>query len=381
MESARTEPGDSTAPVRTRVALILGGVSSEHGVSCLTGASVLGSIDTDRYEVVGVGITPSGRWVQLGTDEIAALQVSDGRLPTIGDDRPDAVWYREGDAVHIATREGDRLVDPHQVDVAFTLLHGPFGEDGTVQGLFEVLGLRYVGAGVMSSAVGMDKQVMKQVMASAGLPIGPFVPVPARLWAEDRAACLDAIASLSFPVYVKPARGGSSIGITRVASIDGVEDAVAEAQKWDPKVIVEEGFVDAREVECGVLGSHDGRPEASEVAEIVMHTADAFYDFESKYLPDEQVTLSVPADLESDLAQQVRDIAVRTFEAFDGEGLARVDTFITREGRVVVNEINTMPGFTAHSMYPRVWAASGVEYPELISRLIELALARPLGLR
>lgn len=374
-------PHGADATEKLTIALVVGGSSSEHGVSCLTGASVAGAIDSTRYQIIGVGVTPSGRFVQLSADDIAALRVEDGRLPSLGDNRPDAVWFRDGEHVVVATRDGDQLVDRHRVDLAFTLLHGPFGEDGTVQGMFEMLGLRYVGAGVMTSAVGMDKQVMKQVMASAGLPIGPFATITPQQWEQDRTACLDAVASLCLPVYVKPARGGSSIGITRVTDLADLPDAVAAAQKWDPKVIVEEGFVDAREIECGVLGSLDGRPEASQVAEIVMQTEDAFYDFESKYLPDEQVRLDVPADLDSDIAEQVRDLAVRTFEVFGCEGLARVDTFFTHEGRVVVNEINTMPGFTEHSMYPRMWAASGVAYPELISRLIELALARPLGLR
>lgn len=370
------------ADQRVRVALIVGGSSSEHGVSCLTAANVVRAIDADRYEVVGVGITKSGRWIQLESASIAALRVEDGRLPQLSEEHPNAVWLSAGEAVQIADRDGDTLVNVHDVDVAFALLHGPYGEDGTIQGLFEMLGLRYVGAGVAASAVGMDKQITKQVLAAAGLPIGPFVAITPQEWRDDPAASLDAVASLSFPVFVKPARGGSSIGISRVDSMADLGAAIALAQEHDPKVIVEAGFINAREIECGVLGGSDGgAPEASLVAEVVMHADDGFYDFESKYLPDEQVSLMVPAELDADLAARVRQLAISAFTATGCEGMARVDTFITHEGLVVINEINTMPGFTEHSMFPLMWNASAVAYPELVSRLLDLALRRPLGLR
>ena len=248
-----------------------------------------------------------------------------------------------------------------------------------------MMGTRYVGAGVLASAVGMDKHFMKLVLSASGLPVGPFVTVTPGEWARDRAACLDAVASLRFPVFVKPARGGSSLGITKVESADGdeaLEAAIAFAQQYDPKVVVEEGFVGARELECGVLSDVDGgAPLASEIAEIRVHSASGFYDFEAKYLPEEQVDLDVPARVDPEVADEVRALAVRTFEAVGCEGLARVDVFLTHDHRVVVNEINTMPGFTAHSMFPRMWAASGLAYPELIDRLITLALRRPVGLR
>ena len=266
--------------------------------------------------------------------------------------------------------------------MAFALLHGPFGEDGTIQGMFEMMGTRYVGAGVLASAVGMDKIYMKLVLAASGLPIGPFVPVLPRDWARDRTACLEAVAALHHPLYVKPARGGSSLGITRVADGEDLVAAIEHAQQFDPKVIIEEGFVDARELECGVLGGLDGAdPEASQVAEIRVHSESGFYDFEAKYLPEEQVDLDVPADVDPEIAEEVRRLAVRTFEAIGCEGLARVDVFVTRDRKVHVNEINTMPGFTAHSMFPRMWAAGGMDYPELVDRLLQLALERPVGLR
>jgi D-alanine-D-alanine ligase len=392
-----TEPDLATRPEaarRVRVALVFGGVSSEHGVSCLTAGGVFAALDTDRYEVLGVGITRTGRWVLVDEDTLRGLEVVDGRLPELSEDAPDAVLMTHGPGSRLAVRDSVSYgnVDSHSalswlgpVDVALSLLHGPFGEDGTIQGLFEMMGTRYVGAGVLASAVGMDKHYMKLLLAASGLPVGPFVAVTAADWARDRAACLDAIATLRYPLFVKPARGGSSLGISKVdrgSDDSALQAAIAHAQEFDPKVVVEEGFVDARELECGVLSDlGGGRPLASQIAEIRVHSASGFYDFEAKYLPEEQVDLDVPALIDADVADEVRELAVRTFEAIGCEGLARVDVFLTREHRVVVNEINTMPGFTAHSMFPRMWAASGLDYPELINRLITLALQRPVGLR
>ena len=385
-------PGARPAAARrTRVALVFGGVSSEHGVSCLTAAGVFGALDPERYEVLGVGITRTGRWVLVDDDTLRGLEVADGRLPELSEQAPDAMLLTHGPGSRLAVRDDVSYggVDRHSalswlgpVDVALSLLHGPFGEDGTIQGLFEMMGTRYVGAGVLASAVGMDKHFMKLVLAASGLPVGPFVTITPAEWARDRAACLEAVASLRYPVFVKPARGGSSLGISKVDDGSGLVAAIEEAQRFDPKVVVEEGFVDARELECGVLSDPDGgRPQASAVAEIRVHSASGFYDFEAKYLPEEQVDLDVPALVDPAVADEVRALAVRTFEAVGCEGLARVDVFVTREGRVVVNEINTMPGFTPHSMFPRMWAASGLDYPALVDRLIELALARPVGLR
>ncbi len=372
---------------RVRVALVFGGISSEHGVSCLTAAGVRGALDPERYEVLGIGITPTGRWVLVDDDTLSSLAVADGRLPELSEEAADAVLLREGAGTGLARREQAgparaALAELGRIDVAFALLHGPFGEDGTIQGLFEMMGVRYVGAGVLASAVGMDKQVMKLVLAASGLPVGPFVSLPPARWASDRAGCLEAVAALGFPVFVKPARGGSSLGISRVDRPEDLEAAVEEARAFDPKVIVEEGFIGARELECGVLADlHGGPPTASPVAEIRVQSASGFYDFEAKYLPEEQVALDVPAQIPDELAERVRALALATFEAIGSEGLARVDVFVTREGQVVVNEINTMPGFTPHSMFPRMWAAGGLAYPALVDRLVQLALHRPLGLR
>ena len=386
VDGARTEP-----PRRVRVAVVFGGTSSEHGVSCLTAAGVFSALDPDRYDPIGVGITRSGRWVVVDDQTIAKLRVEGGALPELSEDAADAVLMTHGAGSELAVRDDvsygaverrSALSWLGPVDVALSLLHGPFGEDGTIQGLFEMMGTRYVGAGVLASAVGMDKHYMKLVLAASGVPVGPFVAITPAEWERDEAACREAVAALHYPVFVKPARGGSSLGISRVDTPEELDHALAEARRFDPKVVVEEGFVGARELECGVLADVDGGPPvASAIAEIRVHSASGFYDFEAKYLPEEQVDLDVPAAVDPDVADQVRALALRTFEAVGCEGLARVDVFLTGDGRVVVNEINTMPGFTAHSMFPRMWAASGLDYPALVDRLITLALRRPVGLR
>ncbi len=365
---------------RPRVAVIFGGTSSEHAVSCLTAASVVKAIDHDRYEVVGIGITTEGRWVRVAAEQMRELTVHRTTLPQLPADAVDALLLRGATGTELATRAEGAILGVGAVDVAFALLHGPFGEDGTIQGMFEMTGVPYVGSGVLASAVGMDKHYMKLVLSASAIPVGPFVVATRSGWEHDRAAVLESVAAMTFPVYVKPARGGSSLGITKVSRPDDVPAAVAEAQRFDPKVIIEQGFEGVRELECGVLEDADG-PQASVVAEIRMHTDSGFYDFEAKYLPEEQVDLDVPADLEDGLSDRIRELAVRTFTTLGCEGLARVDFFLTRDGRLILNEINTMPGFTEHSMYPRVWAASGVDYPELIDRLIRRALHRPTGLR
>ncbi len=367
---------------RHRLAVVFGGTSSEHGVSCLTAAGVLSALDRDRFDVVGIGITRTGRWILVDSETIGRLGVTDGRLPELSENAAEAMLMRVSSGSELAVREQSVLSHLGPVDVALALLHGPFGEDGTIQGLFEMMGTRYVGAGVLASAVGMDKHYLKLVLAASGLPIGPFVAITAAEWRRDRAACLETISVLHYPLFVKPARGGSSLGITKVDEAAGLEQAIEVAHAYDPKIIIEQGFVGARELECGVLDDlGGGSPLASVVAEVRVHSASGFYDFEAKYLPEEQVDLDVPADIRPELADQVQQLAIKTFEAIGCEGLARVDVFVTHDGHVVINEINTMPGFTPHSMFPRMWAASGVPYPELVERLITLALRRPVGLR
>ncbi|WP_418276434.1 D-alanine--D-alanine ligase family protein [Isoptericola jiangsuensis] len=371
------------APARKpRVALLFGGRSGEHGISAATAAGVLGAIDRDAYDVVPVGITRRGRWV-VAADDAERWQITDGALPEVTAD--------DGAEVVLSLTAGERslrMLEPGQVptvlgevDVVFPVLHGPFGEDGTVQGLLELADVHYVGAGVLASAVGMDKHFMKLVLAGHGIPVGPYVVIKPHEWATDPSGCLDRVAALGLPLFVKPARAGSSLGITRVDDLADLTAAVEAAREHDPKVIVEAG-IEGREIECAVLGGRDGaRARASLPGEIVVDGTHAFYDFEAKYLDEAHVQLACPADLPDDVVAQIRDLAVRTFEAVEAEGLSRVDVFVTPDQQVVVNEINTMPGFTPFSMYPRMWQATGMSYPELVDELIQLALARPTGLR
>jgi D-alanine-D-alanine ligase len=368
---------------KPRVALLFGGRSGEHAISASTAAGVLGAIDRDKYDVVPVGITREGRWVVAdGTPE--RWQITDGRLPEVTAD--------SGAEVVLSLTQGERTLRVleagqvpavlGEVDVVFPLLHGPFGEDGTVQGLLELADVRYVGAGVLASAVGMDKHFMKLVLAGHGLPVGPYTVIRPRDWARNPQVCTQTVETLGLPLFVKPARAGSSLGITRVDDLADLPAAVEAARVHDPKVIVE-AAVHGREIECAVLGGRDGGPpRASLPGEIVVdHDSHAFYDFEAKYLDEAHVQLRCPADLPEHLIEEVRRLAVRTFEAVGAEGLSRVDVFVTPDERVVVNEINTMPGFTPFSMYPRMWEASGMSYPELVDELIQLALERPTGLR
>jgi D-alanine-D-alanine ligase len=367
---------------RPRVMVVFGGRSGEHGISCATAGGVLRAIDRDRYDVVPVGITRDGRWV-VAADEPERWEITAGRLPeVIASDGEVVVPLSVGDR---RLRVLDALEPPRElgeVDVVFPLLHGPFGEDGTLQGLLELADVRYVGAGVLASAVGMDKHMMKLVLAGHGLPVGPFEVIRPGELERDPEAVVARVKALGLPLFVKPARAGSSLGISRVDDLADLAAAIDVAREHDPKVVVEAAIV-GREIECGVLGGRAGeRPRASLPGEIlVTDPRHMFYDFEAKYLDEAGVTLACPADLPPEVVADVQEAAVRSFEAVGCEGIARVDVFVTPEGRVVVNEINTMPGFTPYSMYPRMWQASGVTYPELVDELVALALARPTGLR
>ncbi len=265
------------------------------------------------------------------------------------------------------------------IDVVFPVLHGPWGEDGTIQGLLELAGIPYVGSGVFASAACMDKGHMKAALRGAGLEVGPYEIITPRQWENDRAAVLARVAGLGTPMFVKPARAGSSVGISRVTDPADLVAAIELARSHDPRVIVEAGLVGVREVECGVIDGPDG-PAASVCAEIIVRPGHDFYDFEAKYLED-AADLVVPADLPAEVVDQVRSLAVRAFEGLACEGLARVDFFVTADGRAIVNEVNTMPGFTSISMFPRVWQAAGMSYPELVDHLIRDALRRGTGLR
>jgi D-alanine-D-alanine ligase len=379
-DQPRPESTDPS-PHKPRVAIVFGGRSSEHSVSCATAAGVMKAINRDAYDVIPIGIAKDGRWV-LASGDTAALELSPGHVPEVDGSGASVL-------VPLSTTERSlSVLEPGappkalgEVDVVFPLLHGPFGEDGTIQGLMELADIRYVGSGVLASAVMMDKHYMKVVFAGHGLAVGPYVVITDREWRRDPVASMDAVASLDFPVFVKPARAGSSMGITKVSEPDALRSAIEHAREYDPKVIVEAGIV-GREIECGVLEGRDGgAPRTSEVGEIEVVRGHDFYDFEAKYMAESDVQLTCPAAVPDEVADEVRRVAAAAFEAAGCEGLARVDCFYTEHGDVVVNEVNTMPGFTPQSMYPRVWAASGLTYPDLIDELIQLALARRTGLR
>ena len=370
-----------SAPIRKpRVAVVFGGRSSEHAISCVTAGSVLAAIDRDRYDVVPIGITTEGRWV-LAEDAPEKLAITGDRLPSVDETGTSVVLAGDPTLAELTVHEPAKVPQAFgSVDVVLPLLHGPYGEDGTLQGLLELAGVAYVGSGVLSSAACMDKQYMKVVLGAAGLPIGAYVVVRPRDWESDPAAVRRAIDALGYPVFVKPARGGSSIGITKVTDADALDAAIELARRHDPKVVVE-ALVEAREIECGVLQSPGSAPpDVSVVAEIVVEGEHEFYDFDAKYL-DGATRLDVPANVDDEVAERIRQFAARAFEALSCEGLARVDFFLRADGSVLVNEVNTMPGFTPTSMFPLVWAASGVDYPALVNRLLQTALDRPLGLR
>lgn len=364
-----------TSPQKTRVAVVFGGRSTEHAISCVSAGSILGSLDPDEFEAVPVGITREGRWV-LTSGDPQALAISGRQLPEI--------TAASGSAVVLPadpTERGIIVLDPTEgpaalagIDVVFPALHGSYGEDGTIQGLLEMAGIPYVGANVFASAAAMDKEFTKKLAAADGIPLGPYAVLRAgaTLSHEDRDR-------LGLPVFVKPARAGSSYGITKVKDWSELDAALAAARAVDPKVLVEAAIV-GREVECGVLeGEYGGAPEASLLAEIRIVKDHEFYDFEAKYL-DDSCEFDIPARLPHHVTRQIQEYACRTFTAIDCAGLARVDFFVTPELDVYLNEINTMPGFTPTSMFPRMWAASGLEYPKLVSRLIRTALRRGTGL-
>jgi D-alanine-D-alanine ligase len=378
------ERGDRVPETRKpRIAVVFGGRSGEHAISCVTAGSVLQAIDHQLYDVVPVGITRDGRWV-LETNDPGRLAItSRDKLPEVDASGLPLTISNGHAGSEIVVHEPSAVPRTlGEVDAVFPLLHGPWGEDGTIQGLLEMAGVRYVGAGVLASAVGMDKHYMKMVLQAHGLPVLPYGVITRRDWDRDRAACSETIDSLGYPVFVKPARGGSSLGISKVHDREGLAAAVVEAQRHDPKVLVEVSAEGGREIECGVLGGFGSNPpDVSVPAEIVVDPGHEFYDFAAKYLPEEQTALVVPADLTDQVTARVQQLSVRAFEVLSVEGLARVDFFVLPDDRVVINEINTMPGFTPSSMFPRMWAASGLEYPELVDRLIQLALHRSTGLR
>ncbi|MGH2705292.1 MAG: D-alanine--D-alanine ligase family protein [Actinomycetota bacterium] len=360
---------------RLRVLLLFGGRSEEHEVSRVSARHVAAALDPARYEVIPVGITREGTWLLPDT---ARKVLGGGPLEV-----PERAFEVEGDHVALlpdpARRamvplDGARPVASGPIDVALPVLHGPFGEDGTVQGLLELAGIPYVGSGVLGSAVGMDKEKMKLLFQAHGLPVAPFVTIRTNEWASSPERVLDRAASLGFPVFAKPANLGSSVGVTKCEGRDALRAGIVEALRHDRKVVVEEA-IPGREIECGVLGNDE--PEVSVCGEVV--PGREFYDYAAKYLEGDSQVI-VPADLPGEACGLIRRYAIEAFRAIDAAGMARVDFFYDEGGRgVVVSEINTIPGFTTISMYPKLWQASGVSYRELIDRLIELALERHAG--
>ena len=368
---------------KPRVLVLFGGESGEHGISCATAAGVVEAIDKGRYQVVTVGITQEGQWVPVdfSSDQFQISDAGVGEVPT--ENRQLFLAPGNGHVVSLPTQLGPEfsLADLGSFDVVFPLLHGPFGEDGTVQGLLEMMHLPYVGCGVLASAAAMDKPTTKVLLHEAGLPAGKWETVTAGQWNRDRSGVMERLEGLGLPVFVKPARAGSSLGITKVSAAGDMEAAIIKAQAVDPRVIVEQeltGF----EVECAVLQGGDGRPRTTEPGRIAMRDEVVFYDYKTKYFGEDRVSLEIPAKIPEHLAIQVREIAAKAFEALGCEGLARVDFFVDPEkDSVVINEVNTMPGFTPFSMYPKLWEHMGVGYSQLMEELISLALARPVGLR
>src|SRR5262245_31507875 len=346
--------------MKLRVGVIYGGRSGEHEVSVVSAASIFKHLDRSRFQPVPIRIDKGGRWV-LGEKEPTAISAGD--VETAG--QVGALQVTEPTA---AISGG--------IDVVFPVLHGPYGEDGTVQGLLELANVPYVGAGVLGSALGMDKAISKTVFAAHGLPIVPYLTVTAREWESGPKDVIARVAStLTYPVFVKPANLGSSVGISR-ATIDGeLSAAIREALDYDRKIVIESGVANAREIECAVLGNDE--PEASLPGEIVVTHPDGFYSYEAKYLDPSGATARIPADLPPEMIARVQRLSIDAFRALDLSGMARVDFFLDgRDGAPYLNDVNTIPGFTAISLYPKMWEATGLSYPDLLSRLLTLAIER-----
>jgi D-alanine-D-alanine ligase len=394
---------------KIRVAVVFGGRGPEHPVSCMGGGNMLGAIDRSRYEVIPVGITTDGSWV-LVADAPERLTVTDGKLPSVEAVAGSALvpWAQTSSAVTpqastaggsggsspLASTVSAPAQIPHlfaEVDVVLPVLHGPYGEDGTIQGLLEMAGVRYVGAGVLASAVSMDKEYMKLIFKAKGLPVGPYVVVRERDWPadQDQAAeplsmeakrVAEDIAELGWPLFVKPARGGSSIGTAKAHDMDQLHAAIATARQYDPKVLVE-AAVDGVEVEVSVLEGLDGAPPDTSIpGQLLVDGGEEFWDFEAKYL-DPASGMAIPAPIPDSAREEIRRLAAAVFDAVSCEGLARVDFFYTRGGTILVNEINTMPGLSPASYFQKMWEASGLPFPQLIDRLLQTALKKRPGLR
>jgi D-alanine-D-alanine ligase len=351
--------------MKQRVAIICGGRSSEHEISCTSAGGVLSAIDTATYEAILIGITKSGKWVLI--PQGYQLAIVDGVLPVVPENAQEVTV---GPAGFVAN--GVNLA----IDIAFPVLHGPYGEDGTIQGLLEIANIPYVGSGVLASAVAMDKSFAKTIFASQKMATVAGVVVRAADWAIDSVRLGKEIESLGYPVFVKPARGGSSRGTTKVANSQSLAAAIADAHSFDPKALVENAVI-GREIECAVLVIN-GQPQASIVGQIEIDPKFEFYDFEAKYL-DGATSITLPAPIADEIAKKIQQTAVKAFIALGCSGLVRVDFFLTPNNEIIINELNTMPGFTATSVFPKMWQASGISYSEVITHLLICALERTNG--
>jgi len=358
---------------KTVVAVLFGGRSSEHSISCATARGVLQAIDHDRYDVIPIGITPDGAFT-LASDDIDSFVLAPGRLPQVNDNGTRIIWPESATSKELwVSGDGpDRSLG--SVDIVFPILHGPFGEDGTIQGMLELFALPYVGSKVLASSVGMDKHFTKTLLQAAGIAVAPWRTVTRLEWQKHPFAIRAMAEQMTLPVFTKPARAGSSVGVSKVSDWNDFADAMDIAFAEDDHVLIEEGMA-GREIECAVLESLPGEPTRASVAGEIVVSGREFYDFEAKYLGAEGIDLVCPAPLEPDQLAELQRLSIRAFEAIGASGLARVDFFLTDQG-FVVNEINTMPGFTHISMFPRCWQESGMGYSELIDELIQVALAR-----
>lgn len=367
---------------KIRVGLIFGGKSGEHEVSLASAQSVARAIDKTKYDVTLIGITKQGRWIAGGNalKQLAAISPTPLLAPIEESTQNDeSKTINSSELVPMASHEILESLPLNAIDVAFPLVHGPFGEDGTIQGLLELADVAYVGAGVAASAVGMDKALMKSIFRAHNLPIVDWLVILRSEWQAHAPETIRRIESaFGYPCFIKPANLGSSVGISKAHNAAELAQALNVAAQYDRKLIAERAARNAREIECGVLGNDD--PIASLPGEIVLRRE--FYDYSAKYDNDSQTELGVPADLSAEMTQAVQAMAIRAFQAIDASGMARVDFFLERgTNNLLLNEINTIPGFTAVSMYPRMWEKSGLAYPDLIDRLIQLALERAVDKR
>lgn len=356
------------------VAIVFGGRSSEHEISCVTAGGIMAAINRDRFDVIPIGITKSGEYV-LEVDDPTHFALRADELPTVQANGTRVEWPDSAENTEIFVTDANGRRSLGTVDVVLPVLHGAFGEDGTFQGQLEMTSMPYVGNGVLASSLAMDKHFAKIVFQAAGIEVAPWVRVEKEAWQRDASRLRDDIEKLGLPIFVKPSRAGSSVGVSRVNDSAELDAALEKAFENDSRVLVEAAVV-GREVECAVLQGMPGEKTRVSVAgEISMSDDDQFYDFESKYLNGPGVELLCPAPLTSGELDEMQELAVRAFEAVDGAGLARTDFFLTDHG-FVLNEINTLPGFTPISMYPRCWQETGLGYTALISHLLDVALAR-----